>query len=263
VYANPFFTELASAIEQAARQRGYALYMTTYPSAPGRLIERFREFAARQVDGALVLPVLNAGPLDTSALDLVGLRWLQLAALTGVDSVGVDLYRGAYEATEHLISHGHQRVGFVGDHPHEARYLGWRNACVAHRVQASPCIQAPFTREGGYQAGLELADADDRPGAIFAASDLISLGILRALHERNVQVPEQMAVFSFDGTWEAEYSWPPLSSVRQPIEKMAEAAVNRLLNQRPAERRHETFTGTLVLRGSCGPHPGPDPQENA
>ncbi|MET7339512.1 LacI family DNA-binding transcriptional regulator [Nonomuraea sp. NPDC005650] len=255
-YTNPFFTEFAHAVEKAARARGYALYMTTDAPGPGKLLERFRELAARQVDGVLIVP--GSRSLDASGLDLVGLPWVRLnttSPLPGVDSVGVDLYRGAFEATEHLIAHGHRRVGFVGGGAEEPRHRGWRDACATHGVLASPGLYASFTREGGYRAGLELAAADDRPGAIFASSDLIALGVLRALHEQEVQVPEDIAIVSFDGSWETEYSWPALSSVRQPIEAMAEASVDRLLDQHSAERRHETFFGTLIPRASCGPHP--------
>ncbi|MGV9382352.1 substrate-binding domain-containing protein [Nonomuraea sp. NPDC003707] len=165
---------------EAARSRGYALYVTTDAPEPGKLLERFRELAARQVDGALIVP--GSRSVDASGLDLVGLPWVQPNTTSPLP--GVDLYRGAFEATEHLIAHGHQRVGFVGGGAEEPRHRGWRDACATHGVVASPGLYAPFTREGGYRAGLELAAADDRPGAIFASSDLIALGVLRALHEQ-------------------------------------------------------------------------------
>ncbi|WP_431918222.1 substrate-binding domain-containing protein [Nonomuraea jabiensis] len=183
----------------------------TDASEPGKLLERFRELAARQVDGVVIVPGFAfSGRIRPAAVQLNTTNPLP----------GVDLYRGAFEATEHLIAHGHQRVGLVGDEAEEPRHRGWREACATHGVVASPGLYAPFTREGGYRAGLELAAADDRPGAIFASSDLIALGVLRALHEQDVQVPEGIAIVSLDGT----------------------------------------FFGTLIPRASCGPHPVRSPR---
>ncbi|MFC5162823.1 substrate-binding domain-containing protein [Nonomuraea angiospora] len=85
------------------------------------------------------------------------------------------------------------------------------------------------------------------PGAIFASSGLIALGVLRALHEQDVQVPEGIAIVSLDGSWETEYSWPALSSVRQPIEAMAEASADRLLDQHSAERREGDAAARVPL----------------
>ncbi|MET7339433.1 substrate-binding domain-containing protein [Nonomuraea sp. NPDC005650] len=126
----------------------------------------------------------------------------------------------------------------IGGGAEEPRHRGWRDACATHGVLASPGLYAPFTREGGYRAGLELAAADDRPGAIFASSDLCT--------SMRGQVPEDIAIVYFDGSRETEYSWPALSSVRQPIEAMAEASVDRLLDQHSAER---------ILRPACGLSP--------
>lgn len=83
--------------------------MTTDAPEPGKLLERFRELAARQVDGVLIVP--GSRSVDASGLDLVGLPWVQPNTTSPLP--GVDLYGGAFEATEHLIAHGHQGVGFA------------------------------------------------------------------------------------------------------------------------------------------------------
>lgn len=257
VFANPFFTEFANAVEAATRRRGYALYMTPTPPDQAAVVAQLNDFATRQVDGVMIIP--GDGSLDPDIIDRIGLPWLQLATVheqPGIESLGVDLYEGAVLATEHLISHGHRRIAFVGEvDEHEPRYRGWRDACERHGVEAGPASESGYTRRAGYAAGLALATADPLPAAVFAASDLIALGVLRGLHERGVAIPEQVAIVSFDGSWEAEYSWPALTSVRQPIEEMAEASVSALLDRSsPDERRHRVFSGELILRGSCGEH---------
>ena len=257
IFANPFFSEYASTIESAAREQGYALYTTASSFEPDAILGRFQEFAARQVDGVLVLP--GAAPLDRSALDRVGLPWLELNVANpqvGVASLGTDLRRGAFVATSHLlVEHGYERVGFIGElNATEPRYVGWLEACAAAGVPAGPFLDAAITRPGGYAVGSRIADDEDRPRAFFIASDRTAVGVLRALHEQRVAVPEDVAIVAFDGSWEGEYAWPPLTSLRQPIERMAVSAVERVLAPRPAVTSHELFTGELVVRRSCGCH---------
>jgi LacI family transcriptional regulator len=93
---------------------------------------------------------------------------------------------------------------------------------------------------------------------VFVSSDLQAVGLLRAVYEAGLQVPEDLAVFSFDGSAEAEYSWPPLSTVAQPVQAMAEAAVEALIDSDSGSpTRNRTFPVDLVLRASCGCVPAP------
>lgn len=260
IFANPFFSEFASAIEGAARAHGYALYTTASAFDPETVLERFHEFAARQVDGVLVLP--GSAPLDRVGIDRVGIPWLELNVSTpeyGVASLGTDLRRGATTAVRHLYDHGHARVAFIGDtETTEPRYLGWLEAAADAGRPAGPYYPAAVTRSGGYDAGRRMAADTGRPSAVFVATDRMAIGVLRAFHEAGIGVPEDVAIVSFDGSWEGEYSWPPLTSLRQPIEVMATRAVARLLRraeENPAEPHHEFFDGGLVIRRSCGCEP--------
>jgi LacI family transcriptional regulator len=89
----------------------------------------------------------------------------------------------------------------------------------------------------------------DRPTAVFISSDEQSIGVLLALHEAGVRVPEDIAVVSFDGSQEAAYCWPPLTTVAQPLEAMVDLAVGRMLRAEPGFAELAT---TLVIRQSCG-----------
>ncbi len=105
-----------------------------------------------------------------------------------------------------------------------------------------------------YDAGTTLSSAARRPRAVFAASDQIAVGLLAALHRVGLRVPEDIAVVSFDGTMESAYTWPPLTTVAQPIAAMADEAIRQLVT-RELTPGLTTFPTELTIRESCGCEP--------
>ena len=254
VFTNPFFTELASAVEDAARARELDLLVVTSIPDVDALHARLRDLTARQIAGVLLL----AGDrVERSSIDAYGVPWLQLNSSdeTAANGVGVDLEAGAAAVTRHLLETGRRRIAFVGDVEHdddgrfEARRRGWEAACLGAGLPAGPALPAAYSREGGWAAGRVLAGLSPLPDAVFAASDLIGIGVLRALRDAELRVPEDVAVASFDGTWEGEYSAPPLTSLRQPLEELATAALDRLVG---GVTGSVLLEGTLVVRASSG-----------
>ena len=254
VFTNPFFTELASAVEDAARARELDLLVVTSIPDADALHARLRDLTARQIAGVLLL----AGDrVERSSIDAYGVPWLQLNSSdeTAANGVGVDLEAGAAAVTRHLLETGRRRIAFVGDVERddggrlEARRRGWEAACLGAGLPAGPALPAAYSREGGWAAGRVLAGLSPLPDAVFAASDLIGIGVLRALRDAQLRVPDDVAVASVDGTWEGEYSAPPLTSLRQPLEELATAALDRLVGGVTGSTLLE---GTLVVRASSG-----------
>jgi LacI family transcriptional regulator len=135
----------------------------------------------------------------------------------------------------------------------DGREQGWLQALTEAGLPEGPIIRSPFTRDGGYAAGRRLLAAAGRPTAVFASSDMQAVGILRAIHEAGLSIPDDIALASFDGSAEAEYSWPPLTTVQQPAQAMAEAAVRALLQTpRGQKPEHLIFPTELLIRRSCG-----------
>lgn len=255
---NPFFASLARAVEVAAAERGYAMLLADSDGSlrtERRLVENL---VARRVDGVFLCSVLFEPDLtDLEQADIGAVLLNHSADAPGFNSVGVAFQEGSRRAVEHLVGHGHRRIGLVmgtntgGDL--DAREVGWRQGIEEAGLPEGPVLRGPFTREGGYRAGQHLIAAADRPTAVFVSSDLQAVGLLRALHEAGLRIPEDLAIFSFDGSAEAEYSWPPLSTVAQPVEAMARAAVDALIGAEPGEpTRNQIFPAELVLRTSCG-----------
>lgn len=263
---NPFFAEFAFAIEKAASLRDYTMLVAHSDGGPATERRRMAELEARQVDGLLLSSVLTRAELQTWA-DLrsadAGRRRPETVLLDTADpipgliTVGPGFTAAAQRGVRHLIEHGHQRIalltGSTDDFATEARERGWLAALQQAGLSPEPVLRGGYTRESGYQLARTMLSAPHPPSAVFAISDLIAIGVLRAAHELGVGVPDDLAVVSFDGSRETEYSWPPLTTVRQPIEAMAAAAVELMLNpDRQPGPTHHTFESPLIVRRSCG-----------
>ncbi|HEY8912840.1 LacI family DNA-binding transcriptional regulator [Lacisediminihabitans sp.] len=250
---NPFFVELGRVIEQAATAHGYALIVVNFDDPGHDIASSIRELALRQVDGMIVAAQVSMPIL--AAISECGIRTVLINQFSGVDgmpSVGPDLYEGARTGVNHLIWHGHTNIGYVGElGPPDVRERGWRDALTAAGLPAGPEAAATFTREGGYAAGKLLIAGDNRPTAIFVSSDFQAIGVLRAIHEAGIAIPAEIAVVSFDGSPEAEYTWPGLTTVQQPVAEMAEEAVERLVAP-TASDAFSLYATRLIVRQSCG-----------
>lgn len=243
---NPLFAELAKAIDREAAARGYVVLQTSADGDPVTERAKIAELLTRQVSG-LVLVAPTADPsLDDVEVPVIAIN----RVLPTVSSVRPAYREGARAGVEHLISHGHRVIGLViGGAGHPERELGWRDALAAAGLQEGPIARTTFSRDGGYRAAQTLLAAE--PTAIFASSDLQAIGVLRAVHEAGLKVPDDIAVVAFDGTPETEYTWPPLTVVRQPVELVAREAVRRLIDGEDAMEAL-TVPTELILRRSCG-----------
>lgn len=250
---NLFTADLCRAVDRAARAEGYDV-LTMYSGGDhARIGELVQVLASRQVDGVLLALVVDEQ--DVTVLDASGLVWAVLnptEAVPGARGVGVDLEEGARIATEHLLWHGYRSVGFVGPSK-DARIVGWRAALEAAGVEPGPIFECDFTREEGYRAGIEVAARSHELDAVFIGSDMIANAALRAIHEGGLDVPGDLAIVSFDGSAEAEYSWPALTTVYQPIGALAVRALDHLLGRQPQQPGTiALLRGELVIRSSCG-----------
>lgn len=251
---NPLFAELAKAIDKAASERGYVVLQTSADGDPETERTKVAQLLARQVSGLVLVTPSEAPDLAGADVPVVIVNCL----LPGVSSVGPRYREGARAAVEHLAAHGHTRIALViggrgggrGAAGVSERERGWREGLRAAGLADGPVVRVGFSREGGYLAGQRLVGLEERPTAVFASSDLQAIGLLRALREAGLRVPADVAVVAFDGTPEAEYSWPPLTVVRQPVERMAAEVVRQLVEGTAGEPT--AYPTELVVRKSCG-----------
>ncbi|MFN3814601.1 LacI family DNA-binding transcriptional regulator [Brevundimonas sp.] len=182
-------------------------------------------------------------------------------------AVRIDDFAAAAEMTRHLLELGHRRIGFIKGAPNQTasaeRLLGFETEMRAADPAATALIEAgEFTYRSGLEAAERLLSARRPPTAIFASNDDMAAGVLTAAHRKGLDVPGELTVVGFDDTSIATAVWPELTTVRQPVAEMAEAAV-RILSEdirgrgqargdAPVDR---LVLHTLVVRDSCGPAP--------
>ncbi|MFW6695707.1 LacI family DNA-binding transcriptional regulator [Streptomyces sp. MAR4 CNX-425] len=252
--------EVIRGMERAARRRGYALLISA--SAADRAGESMAEIAGR-VDGLALL----AQQWPAAELDIVARR-LPLVVLAGqrhagLDRVEVANFDGQLTLTRHLLTdHGLDRLAFLGgpeDSPDaQARFRGFQAALLEAGLELpeQPDTRGDLTLAAGRKAVAELLDRDGpRPRGLVCANDQMAAGALQALAERSIAVPGDMVVTGFDGIPLSGAVSPSLTTVRQPMGRLGEEAVEVLL-ARLADRGlpavSRTLPTVLVRRASCG-----------
>jgi LacI family transcriptional regulator len=218
--------------------------------------------AEQTVDGAIVIAPSNAAAHAVRDLPR-GMPVVALEASFGKDMpvVVVDQFAGAELATRHLLELGHRTVWHVAgpaDWPEAVlRIDGWRAALAAAGVPAPPIVSGDWSARSGYAAGRRLVATPDLT-AVFVANDQMALGVLHALHEAGIGVPERVSVVGFDDMPEAEFFLPALTTVRQDFDEVGRCGLRTMVEMIDGS---ETFAAetrvapSLVLRASSGPPP--------
>ena len=242
-----FFMSLQAGAIMACRSAGYQLTIESVDLRSKRLAsELAQQFRNLRVDGVLLCPPLVDMTLVTETLTELGTPFVQI--LPGRPSANSpSLFiddRGAAEAmTRRLIQAGHRRIGFISGPPaHVAaskRQAGFLKAMAAHESCEPQVLDGNFTFDSGMRAGLDLLTAPSRPSAIFAANDDMAAGVLAAAMRLGLKVPDDLSVAGFDDSLVATLVWPPLTTVRQPIVKMAQVAVEHLVRAAGEEESME------------------------
>lgn len=258
---NPFFAELSRSIESLAFERGYVLLVGSTEAAADRELRYVHSFADRRVDALIMVTSTSADALKAAGDTGVPVVTLDRTPNgSAVSSVITDGSAGIRAAIDHLTEHGHRRIGVLGGPDGltvaDERTAAWRTALSdAGLWEDDVCVRAAFSRRGGADGASVLLERGPMT-ALVTSSDVQAIGALDECIRRGLRVPQELSIVSFDDTEAASYAQPRLTAVQQPIEQMAEATMELVLQRigagETAASRHVLPT-TLVVRDSTGP----------
>jgi len=266
---NPVFPAFVQVIEGALVQEDYTPILCTVTAGGVPEFEYIDMLMERAVNGIIFVSGIHADTsaehsrysnLAQSALPIV----LVNGCLEGlpVTSISADEEAAVRIAISHLIALGHRGIGLATGPLRYRPSAQKRDAFLQAmkelaQVDASNLVEVSFyTVEGGRAAALRLLDSNVT--AIVCANDLMALGAVRAVQSRGLKVPDQVSVIGYDDSFLISFTEPPLTTVRQPVRAMGEAAVSALLDELrgvPIPHGDLLFHPELVVRGSTGPAP--------
>jgi LacI family transcriptional regulator len=263
--SNPFFGEIARGAEDAAHDLNYSVLLGNSGHDEGRERQYVSLFEEQRVGGVLISPVGQISDV-VSNLRVHGTQTVLVdrkadAALCC--SVSVDDVAGGRIAVDHLIAQGFKKIAFVGGPLNiqqvADRLLGAKEAVRAGKNGAT--IKVLKSRNMNVLAGREVGEAllkekrETWPDAIFAANDLLAVGLVQAfMFKSKVRIPEDIAVIGYDDIDFAEAAVVPLTSVKQPASLLGSTAIEMLIDEidNPIRHKHRqiTFQPELVVRES-------------
>jgi len=258
-FNGPFFSDLVAEVERQASRRGKVVLVGStgyHPSAERDMLQTFRN---RRVQAVLVIgPTSHVGTsLSTSSVVHGAVNVLRFDTTRDVVPVGIAQRAAAREAARHLLGHGRRRVAAVfGPVAHDVfniRYRGWRDATAYTAAQTKDLVRrAEYSFQGGFDATMDLFTQSILPDALFVSNDTQAIGALSALHRLGLTVPDDVAVVSIDATELSPFLIPPLTSVRQPTDLIAEAALDIVDSPEHSLPKDVRVPFSLELRESCG-----------
>ncbi|NNC12779.1 LacI family DNA-binding transcriptional regulator [Planctomonas sp. JC2975] len=260
---NPFFTEVARGAEKRAAEDGFSVLVGNSDESTPRESGYLDLFEEQRVHGVLISPVAD----DLPRLRKTRERGIPVVLVDreapdhSFSSVAVDDVAGGKTAVEHLIDIGRKRIAFVGG-PDSIRQVADRlaGARIAASERAGVALEYIPTSSLTVRAGVQAAktflerDASQRPDAVFAANDLISIGVLQAAMLAGVRPPHDLAIVGYDDIDFAATATVPLTSMRQPAALIGHTAVDLLLAQAEQgegfEPKQVVYQPELVVRQS-------------
>ena len=235
-----FFGSVVHGIESVANTQGYNVLL--YQSNESREYEEkgLESFLSARVDGILVS--IAKDTIDYSHLKEIKARGIPIVFFDranddlGIDSVVIDDYKGAFMATEHLITKGYQRIAHISGPQHLKNFYdrlrGYMGALQANKIKADPSLiyHGNVSIQSGKEGVQHFWARPEPPDAIFATEDFTALGAISELKERKIKIPEEVGIIGFANELFGEHITPRLSTVDQQTIQMGKSALNLLVD---------------------------------
>lgn len=259
---NPFYAELAQAVERAAREVGYSVLLANTDGKPDQEKEGIELFIAKQVDGIVwhspinkdLVPRLSKSE-DPAVVVIGGDK-----DLLGDHTIRINDQLGSFEAVNHLINLGHRDIGYIAE-PDESRnpqerMKGYTSALqhAGIEINTDLIVRGTFQEGSGLRAAKILLSGKTIPTAIFCANDLMAIEAMEYARRIGLSVPGDLAVVGFDNTKISGIRGIDLTTVAQPIADMGRDSVALLITsiKENLSPRQILLSPSLVIRKSCG-----------
>lgn len=259
---NPFFSALSRAVEDTAYEHGFSVLLCNTDESHEKELMYLNVMRDERVAGLIFSPTQQSlSRFAELNIDIPAVMIDRALKNGDVDAVLLDNVAGAYELTTHLIERGYQRIGAIFGFDSATgteRQRGYQEALREHGL---PLVEERIRRvqprlETGRSAALELLAAAQPPDAIMAGNSLLAAGALQAIRERQLRIPDDVALVGFDETIWAALVQPALTVLAQPTDALGSSATELLL-QRIADPRRPTrkiiLQGKLCVRDSSAP----------
>lgn len=265
---NPFFPELIQSFEEIAVAHGYEILVSSSNSDPAILTTCVRRMLERKVEGVAVLtfgeeePVLDQLATHNVAMVLAEFKLADPKSST----ILLDYTTGMAQAVDHLAGLGHRKIGFLAG-PHTLHSAVTRRNDFVSAMQRARLpiddawvIECDHTLRGGVAGFERLQALADRPTAVVCSNDMTAIGVLRAVYMAGLRVPQDLSVIGLDDIDFAEFTLPPLTTIRLSRTDLARAAFEALRQQAEAApgvqvQREFLVSTSLVVRGSTAAPP--------
>ncbi len=255
--SNPFFANLARMIEIELRKRGKLILLSDTHDSSDLESETLTFLFGRKVDGILVAPVgLTCEHLQRFThvpMVMIDRYFSELS----VPYVSTDNYAGAYVATQYLINKNHSQIaciqGLVNTISNKERVRGFRKAIEDHGFSSGniEICGTDFSIENGYNTAKKLLKQASSLTAIFTLGNQIAIGAIRAIRENGLKIPEDISIISFDDQAYFDLTYPPLTTIRQPINLIGQEAVRILFDLMDGKKpESKLLPAQLVERSS-------------
>lgn len=260
--------QTTSGVVKAADEHGYTVTLLSieaeHPDA-GHWETAAHRISSQAIDALIIIRAEDATPETLSLPPGLPIAVSDSRLVGHYPEVMADQLQGSRDATRHLIDLGHASVHHVAgpadSEPALIRRRAWERELQLAGIVAPPVWQGDWTPRSGYELGLRIAE-DRSITAVFCANDEMAFGVMRALQERGLRIPQDVSVVGFDGLPLGEYVHPGLTTVRQDFERAGRELVKLVLSQirsrgASVARHDRVIVPTeLVIRGTTAPPPG-------
>lgn len=266
LYDNPnksYLADVQSGIFNACKATGYNLVIQEcdYKSIDlnAEIVEFVQDF---KIDGLIITPPLSDMESFLNHLDDSCIEYSVIApSIMNPESLYVSSndYEASYALTLEIIKYGHKDIGFIKGHPkHSAsslRFNGYLDAIKNNGIPINDSWikQGNFSFKSGFNAGVEILHSAKIPTAIFASNDSMAAGIMKSAQMKGMQIPNDLSLVGFDDSPIAHQLWPALTTVKQPVEKMAGHAAKILMAKFDGlveKTKSKDFKSELIIRES-------------